>query len=394
MSLLKIKKSQIGTSGTATNNFTITAEADNGTMKIARGNAGATTQDILTVDASNNLVLGASSSNFKDYNGNSYAVYTGDKNRIINGNFNIARRNSGTVTATSGSSAVIGVDRWLCAAQGSTFTTTQTLHTVGQTTVTNNPKYKVVNVVTSSAGAGNFARFSQRIENVAESSGETMTLSFWAKANASQNIAVEFVQNFGTGGSPSAEVNSLGVTTCALTTTEQLFTVTLTFPSVSGKTLGSNNNDYYEVIFWMDAGSSFNSRTNSLGQQSGTIHISQVQLEFGSVATCYDSRAWEFEMKLCLRYYQTLLLTNLHARAESTTDLSFHGITFQSPMRVPPTPSITISSVTSGSVATGSLTNTTTVNHASLGWTGGSGFTAGQIVMATLSGNVTLNAEL
>jgi len=47
----KIKAGQFGDSGTATNNFTITAEAADGTMKLARGNAGATTQDILTVDA-------------------------------------------------------------------------------------------------------------------------------------------------------------------------------------------------------------------------------------------------------------------------------------------------------------------------------------------------------
>lgn len=46
---------QLGTSGTPANNFVITAEAANGTMKLARGNAGATTQDIFTVDASGNI---------------------------------------------------------------------------------------------------------------------------------------------------------------------------------------------------------------------------------------------------------------------------------------------------------------------------------------------------
>ena len=51
MSLLKAIKAQLGLSSTPANNFTITAEADNGTLKLARGNAGATTQDILTVDA-------------------------------------------------------------------------------------------------------------------------------------------------------------------------------------------------------------------------------------------------------------------------------------------------------------------------------------------------------
>jgi len=50
-------KLQIGVSGTATNNFTLTAEAVNGTMKLARGNAGATTQDVITVDATGKVAF-------------------------------------------------------------------------------------------------------------------------------------------------------------------------------------------------------------------------------------------------------------------------------------------------------------------------------------------------
>ena len=51
MSLLKTIKAQLGLSGTPANNFTLDASADNGTMKLARGNAGATTQDIMVVAA-------------------------------------------------------------------------------------------------------------------------------------------------------------------------------------------------------------------------------------------------------------------------------------------------------------------------------------------------------
>jgi hypothetical protein len=51
MSLLRAIKAQLGLSVTPANNFTLDASADNGTMKLARGNAGATTQDIMTVDA-------------------------------------------------------------------------------------------------------------------------------------------------------------------------------------------------------------------------------------------------------------------------------------------------------------------------------------------------------
>ena len=58
MSLLKAIKAQLGLSNTPANNFTLDASADNGTLKLARGNAGATTQDILTVDAAGYLKPG------------------------------------------------------------------------------------------------------------------------------------------------------------------------------------------------------------------------------------------------------------------------------------------------------------------------------------------------
>lgn len=51
MSLLKTIKAQLGLSDTPANNFTFDASANNGTMKLARGNAGATTQDIVSVNA-------------------------------------------------------------------------------------------------------------------------------------------------------------------------------------------------------------------------------------------------------------------------------------------------------------------------------------------------------
>ena len=57
MSLIKLIKAQLGLSATPANNFTLDASADNGTMKLARGNAGATTQDIMTVDAAGKVTF-------------------------------------------------------------------------------------------------------------------------------------------------------------------------------------------------------------------------------------------------------------------------------------------------------------------------------------------------
>jgi hypothetical protein len=230
-------------------------------------------------------------------NGDNISPVQSFRNKIINGNFDIWQR------GTSGTSGYVA-DRWLTLVSGSTHITSRQAFTLGQTDVPNEPTYFNRTVVTSVAGAGNYCFPIQKIESVRTLAGQTATLSFWAKADASKNIAVEFLQNFGTGGSPSAEATGIGVTTCALTTSWQKFTITVTVPSISGKTLGTNNNDWFGLVFWFDAGSDFNSRTNSLGQQSGTFDIAQVQLEAGSVATPFEVRPETVERVLCERYYE------------------------------------------------------------------------------------------
>jgi len=58
MSLLKSNSVQIGQSATATQNFTLSVPSSpDGTIKLARGNSGATTQDILTVNSSGAVTL-------------------------------------------------------------------------------------------------------------------------------------------------------------------------------------------------------------------------------------------------------------------------------------------------------------------------------------------------
>jgi parallel beta-helix repeat protein len=56
MSLIKANAVQVGQSPTATDNFTLAVPSSpDGTIKLARGNSGATTQDVLSVDANGNI---------------------------------------------------------------------------------------------------------------------------------------------------------------------------------------------------------------------------------------------------------------------------------------------------------------------------------------------------
>ena len=245
------------------------------------------------------------------------------RNKIINGSFQYWQR--GTSTSTAGYLA----DRWQTNTNGSTFTASRQSFTLGQTAVPDEPTYFHRTVVTSVAGAGNYCLTRQYVESVRTLAGQTATLSFWAKADSAKNIAIDLAQIFGTGGSPSTGVSGIGVTTCALTTSFQKFTIPVTFPSISGKTLGSNNDDYVEVNFWFDAGSSSNARTNSLGQQSGTFDIAQVQLEAGSVATPFEVRPFQTELALCQRYYQ---LFNVGTSYQNIAGYTYQYFTFSLPV--------------------------------------------------------------
>jgi len=226
------------------------------------------------------------------------------RNKIINGGFDIWQRGI-SQTANGDGFGYGSDDRWGNYGFGSTKVHSQQLFTLGQMDVPGNPRYFSRTVVTSAVGAANSVRKYQNIESVRTLAGQTATLSFWAKADATKNIAVEFVQGFGSGGGASTAITGIGIATFALTTSWQRFTTTVSLPSITGKVLGTDNKDYLGIVFWFDSGSDFNSRTNSLGQQSGTFDIANVQLEAGPVATPFEQRPVGTELTLCQRYYET-----------------------------------------------------------------------------------------
>jgi hypothetical protein len=223
----------------------------------------------------------------------------GFRNRIINGNFDIWQR------GISFTGSEYGADRWIHAHLGTTHAVTREPFTLGQTDVLGEPAYFCSTVVSSVAGASNYAVLVQRIEDVRTFAGQQVTVSFWAKADATKNIAVELYQFFGSGGSPSADVTGIGTTKVSIGTSWQKVTVTATVSSISGKTLGTDTNNFLTLTIFFDAGSDFNARTDSLGHQSGTFDIAQVQIEPGPVATPFEQRPIGTELALCQRYYES-----------------------------------------------------------------------------------------
>lgn len=225
-----------------------------------------------------------------------------EENAIIDGRFDF------WFEAVSQTSSGYGSDTmWINSNVGSTKVHTQELLTPGvDLPSVPTAKFFSRTVVTSVAGASNLVRKEQRIENAGIFAGKTIVLSFNANVDTNKNIAVEFSQNFGTGGSPSATVTSIGAQKVAIISgTLARYEVTIDIPSLSGKTLGTNDDHYLHLLFWLDAGSTFDSRTDTLGQQSGTFDIAAVQIKESSVSTRFEEECTGESLLRVNRYFQS-----------------------------------------------------------------------------------------
>ena len=295
----------------------------------------------------------------------------GFRNKIINGDFDIWQRATSQTASTYGSS-----DRYFHAHNVSTKTVSRQEFTKGQTDVPGSPKYFCRTVVTTGSGASHTTLLTQPIEGLENVSGKTLTVTFYAKADATKDIAVEFEQNFGSGGSPSSNVNGIGVTTCNLTSSWQKFSFTVDVPSVVGKTFGTTGNDHLSFVIWFDGGSDFDARTNSLGNQSGTFDIAHISIVEGDATgedDPFEPRHINQERDLCNRYCQ-IVGRGWTGRWNSATVSEVFGSLY--PMRANPSVSFYTTSATifrvglSAEIATGlsfdGLNITSTGGHATI----------------------------
>lgn len=209
----------------------------------------------------------------------------GFRNKLINGAFDLWQRG----TSFASANGVYTADRW--AGNNVTGAVSRQTFTLGQTAVPGNPKYYIQ---FASTGANDGIR--QRIEGVQTLAGGNGTLGFYARVTAGTlSVTPRYTQVFGTGGSPSANVSTDG-SAKTLTTTWQLFTDTVALPSISGKTLGTNGDDYLQVSLSCGA--------------AATVEVALVQFEAGSVATPFEFKPLGTELALCQRYYWRIAQSN------------------------------------------------------------------------------------
>ena len=287
------------------------------------------------------------------------------KNKIINGDF---RFNQRAFTSTT-TNATYGFDRFrLTTADGTTTYSAQTF-TLGAAPVAG---YEATNFarLVSTGQTLSTARsvLSQFIESVKTFAGQTVVVSFWAKAaTGTPSVAVNVQQYFGLGGSPSANVETPAGKT-AITTSWARYQFSVAVPSISGKTIGTNNDDSLNIQLYTSAGSTFNTQSSSLGIQSVSIDFWGVQIEAGSTATPFQTASGSIggELALCQRYYwrtvpsastYACMGTAIAASTTSATAIIKNPVTMRTNMASIDFSALQISDVTTG-IAVSTATRT------------------------------------
>jgi hypothetical protein len=241
------------------------------------------------------LVADSSTSTGLSYQGN----YAAGKNKIINGDFRINQR-AFTSTTTTGT---YGFDRFRLSATGGTVTYSAQTFTAGAAPVAGYEAINFARIVNASqSAAGDYSVLFQRIEDVRTFAGQTITVSFWAKAGSgTPKIGVSLLQNFGSGGSSIVYTASTAPT---ITTSWARYSFTLNIPSISGKTIGTSS--FLELAITTSAGATIEALGYpAVGVQNATFDIWGVQVEAGSVATAFQTATGTIqgELAACQRYY-------------------------------------------------------------------------------------------
>ena len=233
------------------------------------------------------------------------------RNLIINGSFQVWQR--GTDTGSIQSNQYYGAaDRFRTHGSGGTYQATRQEIASGSESDIGGLRY--FHRYAASVG-DNYAGVFYSVEDVRSiPSGETVTLSFYAKGTnpGGGNMDLAVAQNFGSGGSAEANVFNQPFT---LTSSWQRFTKTFTMPSLSGKTIVDADSNI-QIYFQQPVG---DTSTNAW-----TFDLTGVQLEFGSAATPFEHRSYAQELLLCQRYYEKFG-QGWWARFESGSGLVVNG---------------------------------------------------------------------
>jgi hypothetical protein len=276
------------------------------------------------------------------------------RNRIINGCMRVAQRSALSITGNSTPSIYGGCDRITGLTFGFT-TATGTLQQSGSGFGAFGLSQAIVGLTTTGSGGG--VTFGQRVEslNTKDLNSQTVTVSakVYQNTGSSQTLSLRLnkanaVDNF-SGVTIIATSSAFTITNATLTTVTASFTLGAT---------DASNGILVEAFF------------SGLGAlTSKDFHITDFQLEAGSVATPFERRLYGTELALCQRYCYVLGGTSVFERlgsAHATSGTLAYAI-IPTPVTLRAAPTISYSGpfgVTAASGTAISATNITLDNAA------------------------------
>lgn len=227
----------------------------------------------------------------------------------------------------------------------------------GQTDVPGNPRRFYRQGGNTVGGGGNFINgATNNILDVRTLAGEICTLSFWVRGSANGTIGYVLNQIFGTGGAASAPSVAIPLTDIAVTTAWQKVEIAFLMPTISGSTIGTNEDDRLEFRAVTGVGATQAATWGGTAKDFGanTIDIADVQLEQGAYGTTFDRLPLGLVLGLCRDFYQRYELGELTELGQFTWNGGAQdnmGVTktLAQPMLETPTATIV--------TATGNMTN-------------------------------------
>lgn len=187
----------------------------------------------------------------------------GNRNLFVDGNFD-SWITPGGVAITAGNSTINAATMYRFGAGAGGASTvglnafTPGTEPLGMTTpVAGGPYIDQATASTGSVAAGTAPFMFQNVENVRTLQARSATFSCWLINTVGGNITIPSIicrQNFGSGGSPSAQVIADVAVNWVVGSAYQRYSVRLDVPSISGKTLGTNNDHSLQVGLWLPSG--------------------------------------------------------------------------------------------------------------------------------------------
>ena len=232
-------------------------------------------------------------------------IGAGRRNLVINGDFQVSQRGDYTTAASANVSYF--VDRWYTDVASPVSVNRQHISGID---IPDTPFIsKGVRLVATSSGTS-YTGVRQKIENPTQYVGRTFTYSGWVRSNTPNAR----LTSYGSGGGNQVIVSEPHSGNGGW---EKL---SVTFKLYSGVTTA-----WYVSAFISTSG------IGSVPQVTGDyIEVTQLQLEFGKVATPFEHRSYGEELALCQRYFEKSLADGISPTTITNPACTLMGVAFTS----------------------------------------------------------------